>query len=134
VGILSLILRSAICAAGMIMFFLTMKSLVRAAISERQSIVWIFFSAVVIAVGLFPGLTASIARVFEVDYIPSIVFMIAILLLLYGVFYCFKSIAELQRRVQELAMQVSLLNQENSMLLKEPKDREAAAEAHQIAQ
>jgi len=127
-------LRAVICCAGLAMFFMTMRGLVAAMISERQSIVWIFFGAVMIVVGLFPGLTTWIARVFKVDYIPSIIFMISILLATYGIFYCFKSIAELQKRVQELAMQVSLLNQENSVLLRVQKEREEGAEAQKIAQ
>ena len=131
---MSTILRIAICAAGLSIFFMTMKSLVTAEITERQSIVWVFFGAVVILVGLFPGLTAVVADIFHVVYIPSIIFTMAILLAIYGVFYCFRSIAELQKRVQELAMQVSLLNQENSVLLREHKEREEAAGTQQIAQ
>ena len=67
-------------------------------------------------ISLFPSIAYLIADVFGVDYVPSIFFAIAIILAMYGIFYCFKAITSLQNRVHELAMQVSILNQENAKL------------------
>jgi hypothetical protein len=67
-------------------------------------------------ISLFPSIAYVLADVFGVDYVPSIFFAIAIILAMYGIFYCFKAITTLQNRMQELAMQVAILNQENAAL------------------
>jgi len=71
---------------------------------------------IIILFGLFPQLVYFISDSFSVEYPPSIIFAIAIILATYGIFSCYRTNAELSARVQELAMQVSLLNEENSHL------------------
>jgi len=113
---MSWLLRGFIFAAGLFLVYVTLKSLIMRRLSEWQSLFWLFSGAVVMLIGLFPWVTIFIAQLFGVDYVPSIFFAIAIIIAMYGVFYCFRAIAVLQTRVHELAMQVSMLNQENSLL------------------
>jgi hypothetical protein len=84
--------------------------------TEKQSLFWIMGGAIIILFGMIPRLVYFISELFAVDYPPSIIFAIAIILATYGIFNCYKTNAELTARVQELAMQVSLLNEENNHL------------------
>jgi Uncharacterized conserved protein (DUF2304). len=86
--------------------------------TERQSIFWIMAGIIIILFGLIPQLVYLASDLFAVEYPPSIIFAIAIILATYGIFNCYQTNAELSARVQELAMQVSLLNEENSHLKK----------------
>lgn len=113
---MSIALRGVIFAAGLFLVLITLRSLIYRGFSEWQSLFWIFSGLVLMFIGLFPSFTYWIAKLFGVDYVPSIFFAIAIILTLYGIYYCFKAITKLQSRVQELAMQVALLNQENELL------------------
>ena len=113
---MSILLRGFIFASGLLLILATLRSLVRRGLSEWQSLFWVFCGLVLILISLFPSVAYMIADVFNVAYVPSIFFAIAIILAMYGIFYCFKSITSLQNRVHELAMQVSLLNQENSRM------------------
>jgi len=102
-----------------------MRSTVIRKFTERQSLFWIFSGVVVMICGLFPSVSGLIATVFDVKYTPSIIFAIAIVMTMYGIFLCFQSIAGLHNQIHELAMQVSLLNYENSVLLKTLKQMNA---------
>jgi hypothetical protein len=84
--------------------------------TERQSLFWIMGGVIIILFGMIPYLVFFISELFAVDYPPSIIFAIAIILATYGIFNCYKTNAELTARVQELAMQVSLLNEESNHL------------------
>lgn len=126
---MSVLLRLGVIAAGLFLIFTTLKSLVKRDLAENQSLFWLFFGGVMILFGLFPWLSWTAARIFGVDYAPSIIFALALLVLLNGVFRCFRDIAALRKRTSELAMQVSLLNQENNNLLKALGELKAHAAA-----
>lgn len=119
---MSLLLRMTVGLSGASLIFMAVRSVVTRQLSEQQGYFWIFSGLGIIIFGAFPGVSAWIAQLFDVEYIPSIVFMIAIIIAIYGIFNCFQAIANLNKRVQELAMQVSLLNHENNSLLKAYKD------------
>lgn len=101
---------------GLILIASALHNIVKQRLTEKQSLFWIFSGVVIILFGLLPTMTFVIADFFGVDYAPSIIFMLAIVLSLYGIYYCYRQIATLNRHVKELAMQVSLLNHENMLL------------------
>lgn len=113
---MSLLLRVLIFATGVALIYMARKASIVQKITEKQSLFWIIGGVIITLFGLFPRLVFFIAAIFSVDYPPSIIFAIAIILATYGIFDCYKTNAELSARVQELAMQVSLLNEENSHL------------------
>lgn len=113
---MSVLLRSLICVTGIILIFMARKASIVRKMTEKQSLFWIIGGAIIILFGMIPRLVYFISELFAVDYPPSIIFAIAIILATYGIFNCYKTNAELTARVQELAMQVSLLNEENSHL------------------
>ena len=113
---MSILLRSLVCIAGIILIYLAQKASVVRKMTEKQSLFWIIGGVIIILFGLLPQLVYFISDLFSVEYPPSIIFALAIILATYGIFNCYQTNAELSARVQELAMQVSLLNEENSRL------------------
>jgi hypothetical protein len=115
---MSVILRVSICLSGIVLIFMARRASIVRKMTEKQSLFWIAGGFIIILFGLIPQLVYFISDQFKVEYPPSIIFAIAIVLATYGIFSCYKANAELSARVQELAMQVSLLNEENSHLRK----------------
>ena len=113
---MSVLLRILICFSGLALIYMARKANIVRKMTERQSLFWIMGGLIIILFGLFPQLVYFISDSFSVEYPPSIIFAIAIILATYGIFSCYRTNAELSARVQELAMQVSLLNEENSHL------------------
>lgn len=113
---MSVLLRIFICLSGLALISMARKANIVRKMTERQSLFWIIGGIIIILFGVFPQLVYFISDRFSVEYPPSIIFAIAILLATYGIFSCYRTNAELSARVQELAMQVSLLNEENSHL------------------
>jgi hypothetical protein len=124
---MSFLLRVLICVTGAVLIYMARKANISHKMTEKQSIFWIIGGIIIIMFGLIPQLVYLISDIFRVEYPPSIIFAIAIVLATYGIFNCYKTNAELTARVQELAMQVSLLNEEYSHLKELLKE-----EAHQI--
>ncbi len=113
---MSLVLQLFGVLCGILLIAATFHALFKRSISERQSLFWFFCSFVIIIACLFPGITMDIANFFGVAYAPSIIFMGVIILVIFGLFYCFTKISLLYSRNRELAIQVSMLNSENAQL------------------
>lgn len=113
---MSVSLRLLVCLAGIIFIYIARKANIARKMTEKQSLFWIIGGVIIFAFGLIPDLVLFVSRVFSVDYPPSIIFAISIILVFFGIFNCYKTNAELTVRVQELAMQISLLNDENRQL------------------
>jgi len=115
---MSPMLRIAIIISGIALIIMARRANIARKMTEKQSLFWIAGGLIIILFGLVPQLVYFISEIFSVEYPPSIIFAIAIVLATYGIFNCYKTNAELTARVQELAMQVSLLNEENTELKK----------------
>ncbi len=111
---MSILLRILVCITGIVLIYMARKANIVRKLTEKQSLFWIIGGVIIILFGLIPQLVYFVSEVFSVDYPPSIIFAIAIVLATYGIFNCYTTNAELSARVQELAMQISLLNEENS--------------------
>lgn len=118
---MSVMLRFFVCISGLILIFMARKASIVRKMTERQSLFWIMGGGIIIVFGLVPQLVYFVSDTFGVEYAPSIIFAIAIILAIFGIFNCYRTNAELTARVQELAMQVSLLNEENSHLKELPR-------------
>ncbi len=113
---MSITLRIFVCFTGIVLIYMARRASIVRKMTEKQSLFWISGGFIIILFGLIPQLVYFISDLFGVEYPPSIIFALAVVLAAYGIFNCYNSIAELSARVQELAMQVSLLNEENSHL------------------
>lgn len=113
---MSVSLRLFVCIAGILFVYISRKANISRKMTEKQSLFWIIGGIIIFSFGLFPKLVYFVSDIFSVEYPPSIIFAISIIFAFYGIFSCYKTNAELTARVQELAMQISLLNNENRKL------------------
>jgi len=125
---MSISLRVLVCLAGIIFIYIARKANIARKMTEKQSLFWIIGGLIIFIFGLIPKLVYIISDIFSVDYPPSIIFAISIIFLFYGVFSCYKTNAELTARVQELAMQIALLNDENMQLKLSLKEKDSKDE------
>lgn len=109
---MSLTLRLFIIAAGCLMEGLVVRDLIKRKMTEKQCLFWLFSGIILILAGAIPQLTFMLATFFGVEYAPSMVFAVGILLSLYGIYRCFVSTAVLSRQTTELVEQISLLQKE----------------------
>ena len=126
---MSISLRLLVCLAGIIFIYMARKANIARKMTEKQSLFWIIGGMIIFIFGLIPKLVYFVSDIFSVEYPPSIIFAISIILVFFGIFNCYKTNAELTVRVQELAMQISLLNDENQHLkgiIDDMKQNEAA--------
>jgi len=114
--------------AGIIAIASTMRLVIRGKMSEINSILWFLIGFVTVLAGCFPQLVTWCARKLHITYSPAFVFMAAILLLLMIVFQNTVVISELTSQVQELAIELSLAEEEieniKTTLLEMEKQRE----------
>jgi hypothetical protein len=124
---MSIMLRVFVCISGMALIVMARRASIARKMTEKQSLFWIAGGFIIILFGLLPALVYFISDQFSVEYPPSIIFAIAIILAIFGIFNCYKTNAELSARVQELAMQVSLLNEENNQFREQLKQELSCA-------
>ncbi len=113
---MSILLRTLLIAIGLVAIGLHFNFVMKKKLPERQSIIWFITDILLIICGIFPMFPVRVANFFGVEYAPSAVFMLAILVLILGLFHCYAVNVELKNKVNELAIQVSLLNQEQKEL------------------
>ena len=107
---MSVILRLFICLASVALCCITLRDLIRRKLTEKQCLFWFAVAALIFFAGIIPNLTAMLAGFFGVEYAPSIIFAIAIVAALFGIYNCYRTNADLVRRVNELSIQISILN------------------------
>lgn len=108
------IIRTIVIVGGVLLLCLDFFSFVHRRLTEGIGIAWALFAVVLILVGAVPGLSAWSTALCAEGYVAF--FLVGFLLVL-GMFLLSQSISQLIMKNQELAMQVSLLNQENESIL-----------------
>ena len=112
-------LRLFMIAVGLILLSAAIISLARKHMTEAFCIVWSIVAVLFICAGLVLRPTQWNRYL---SWGGLLLVLLGIVLLLAGAFFISLSISRLTRQVKELAIQVSLLNQENEMLLRD-RDR-----------
>lgn len=110
---MSIVLRLSILFAGIALIIVILKHITRKKLREKQSLIWIFTGLGMIIISIIPQVVTLLAKLFGVSYAPSIIFVLGLVVVVFGLYYCYQSIFNLERRVDELTRQVSLLNAEN---------------------
>ncbi|MGF7142334.1 hypothetical protein HNQ56_000744 [Anaerotaenia torta] len=129
---MSILLRILVCVTGIVLIYMARRASIVRKMTEKQSLFWIMGGVIIILFGVIPQLVYFISDLFSVEYPPSIIFAIAFVLATYGIFDCYRTNAELTARVQELAMQVSLLNEESNSLKEQKQNEEAVREKQEV--
>lgn len=83
---------------------------------------WSAFAVVLILLGVVPGLS-DWSKTIPLEAVPA--FLLISIAIIFSFFYLSCAISQLLRKNQELAMHVSLLNQENEIILQKLKENSA---------
>ena len=81
--------------------------------SIKESFWWMVAAVVMIILSIFPYAIDKLAKFLNIDYPPSLLFVLCILFLLFIVFRNSKRIAEQQEKIIELAQELAILRDKN---------------------
>ncbi len=110
------IMRTFFLAGGIILLFLDFLFYTKRRMSDNYGLIWIIFSAILIILGALPKVWTAVTHI-DADFL--IPMTIAMFVLIFAVFLLTSSLSVLSMENRELAMHVSLLNQENEMILED---------------
>lgn len=99
---------------GILLLTVDFLSYVYQKITVGIGLCWGGFALILIFLGSLPGLSAW-SRYIPSEAVPA--FLLISFSIIFSVFYLSSAVSQLLRKNQELAMHVSLLNQENETLL-----------------
>lgn len=112
---MSLSLRFAILICGISFSIAIIKLLINRKFSERISLIWLISAMAVFIISIFPKILDVFAKLLGVDYPPSILFLLAILILLFICFYHSIQISILNNQVRELAQNMAIKEVEHGV-------------------
>jgi hypothetical protein len=110
------LLRLIVVLAGIALLIMDFVSFANRKMTESIGLGWAFFSLIMILSGAVP-MWSNHTIVKESGYLVPV--CILVLFVILGIFFLSQEVSQLIRKNQELAMQVSLLNQENERILRE---------------
>ena len=111
-----LVLRIIMVVAGCLFLILNFVTYVKKNLTEKFTWMWTIFCIVMILSGIVPGLNSWSFKFNSWGYMALCIILV---LIVQFIFIITKEIANLKKRNKELAMHVSLLNQENERILYE---------------
>lgn len=77
--------------------------------SIKESFWWFIGAIAILILSLFPYSIDKIAKIFNVNYPPSLLFVFSIVYLLFMIFKNSKRLAEQQEKIVELAQELAIL-------------------------
>ena len=105
------IIRILMVGTGLLFLVLAFWAYTRQKLNDSMALIWAFVSIALVITGAVPAVSKHLSE-------SLLIFMFIIcLLLLFLLFKVSKAVSVLSMKNQELAMQVSLLNQENERIL-----------------
>ncbi|MFT9055427.1 MAG: DUF2304 domain-containing protein [Ethanoligenens sp.] len=105
---MSIVLRTIILVLGLFYFISVFHLLVRKQISERNSIKWLIASVVVLIFSVFPGILDPVARLCGIDYPPALLFLAAILILMFITFRDSVTISVMNDQIKQLTQYIAV--------------------------
>lgn len=118
------LLRVLVSGAGVLLLFLSFLQFVRKKMTEGIGLAWGIFSVFLCLLGVIPGLAVWTKYIVGKG---AVALFLLTLFSIFGVFSLSSIVSTLVMKNRELAMQVSLLNQEHEQFMKELRAME-----HQI--
>lgn len=94
--------------AGAALIVYVLRSIVKRIITAKQSLFWILLGVTVVIFCCFPVLCNVLADFFGVAYAPSIIYMTALVIVGFGLFYCFQKLAKLSAQLRDLAIHLTI--------------------------
>lgn len=108
------ILRIIMIATGFSLLGITLSSLARRKMNESFSLTWGLVAVIFVLGGVF-------LRPYEINRYVSVMGLLLIVIVgicvIFGAFYITGKVSEVSRKNQELSIQITLLNQENRVIM-----------------
>ncbi len=89
--------------------------------SIEESIFWVMGTVVVLVLSIWPKIIDKLAGKLNIDYPPSLLFLLTSLFLLFIIFRDTKKISKQNSKITEIAQRLSILEYENNELKKKNK-------------
>lgn len=98
--------RIVILLLGVMFTFTVIRLLINKKINERVSLLWLVGSALILVLSIVPSTLDKISSVIGVDYPPSLLFMLGMLIILFICLMHSVQISILNNQIKELTQQV----------------------------
>lgn len=98
--------RIVILLSGLMFTFTVIRLLINKKMNEKASLLWLVGSALVLILSVIPSILDKISKFIGVDYPPSLLFMLGILIILFICLMHTVQISILNNQIKELAQQV----------------------------
>ena len=122
---MSIIMNIIVILIGVTVIWVVLDMLVKKKFNESNAVLWLIIGLIAIVFGCFPHLITMLSRQVGFNYPPAYLFGFAIIVLLLIVFKSTITISTLTSKTQELAMHVSLLNEEYVRTMRFMEQQEA---------
>ena len=109
-------LRVFVVVAGILLLLMDFVSYANRKMTESMGLGWVFFAFIMILSSVLPIWPIHNTVEESSCFVPASILGFFVIL---GMFFLSQAVSQLIRKNQELAMQVSLLNQENERILRE---------------
>lgn len=103
-------LRIVVFGIGIAFVIVVFRLLISGKMSERASLPWIACSFLVVFLAVFPYSIDRIATFVNIDYPPTLLFLISILIIFLLLLYQAIHISILQNKIRELTQTISIIN------------------------
>jgi len=116
--------------AGLIVVFVVLELIRKGRLREEYSLIWLFSAAVVLILAVFRGSLQILADLIEIDYAPSLLFLVGLGLLMIIQLLQAITISKLAAQNRELAQRIALLawHLQNQVKSGQTKDEASVAE------
>jgi hypothetical protein len=103
-------LRVFIFVLGTIFTLTVVRLLIKKSISERNSLLWLLGTAVIFILSIYPKIIDKIAYAIGVEYPPTLLFLLGIIILLFITLFHSIQISILNSQVKELTQYIAINN------------------------
>ena len=103
---------------GILAMVLVLSDVKKKKFFEQESFFWVIGALVVLILALFPGVIILLANLIGVEYAPSLLFLIAIIFILYLLFRQSKQVSLLKEQVKDLGQKLVVMQ----MMIDEKED------------
>lgn len=97
---------------GVFLIAFILRLLMKKRLNESNALLWLFIGLIIVLAGLFPKIVVELSDFFKISYPPALIFTFSIIILLLIVLKNTITISELTAKMQQTAMEVSILKKE----------------------
>ena len=113
---MSLILRVTLILTSVFVFFFVMKKIRKAQLNIDDSIYWIFFAFLILALSIFPGIAVGASKLLDIESPANFVFLFISFMIIIKLFQVSIDCSVLKHRLNHLVQKSALINYEQEQI------------------